>query len=113
MPIARLCQALSLENGYLSFVEVAVSQLRASNLKSMLMVFAAAQAEIIIDVRKGLIPCTVKSFSELHDYVDANEYGGICELPLPRWMDDQYDVYNVLQGALDDWIHSGALAALA
>lgn len=26
------------------------------------------------DIKNGVIPTTVKSFSELHDYVDANEY---------------------------------------
>lgn len=35
--------------------------------------------EIVIDVRLKKIPKTVTSFSELHDYVDANEYGGFCD----------------------------------
>ena len=32
-------------------------------------------AEILYDVSTGIIPRTVRSFSELHDYVDANLYG--------------------------------------
>lgn len=35
--------------------------------------------EILSDVRELKVPVDVKSFSELHDYVDANEYGGFCE----------------------------------
>jgi hypothetical protein len=31
-------------------------------------------AEIDDDIKAGLIPATVASFSELHDYVDANDY---------------------------------------
>ena len=38
--------------------------------------------EILADVRIGCVPATVKSFSELHDYVDANLYGGTEELLL-------------------------------
>lgn len=33
-------------------------------------------AEILYDASTGTIPRTVRSFSELHDYVDANCYGG-------------------------------------
>ena len=31
-------------------------------------------AEIDADIQAGLVPATVASFSELHDYVDANDY---------------------------------------
>ena len=34
------------------------------------------KAEILKDVRTARVPATVGSFSELHDYVDANCYGG-------------------------------------
>lgn len=40
---------------------------------------ARMKSEILEDVRSGLIPAGVKSFGELHDHVDANEYGGLCE----------------------------------
>jgi len=36
-------------------------------------------AEIARDIRDGIVPATVKSFGELHDYVDANAYGGALE----------------------------------
>lgn len=35
--------------------------------------------EIARDVLELVVPVNVGSFSELHDYVDANEYGGFCE----------------------------------
>jgi hypothetical protein len=34
---------------------------------------------IIEDVMEGLVPLDVANFSELHDYVDANCYGGFCD----------------------------------
>ena len=34
-----------------------------------------SKAEILEDIASGVVPDTVSSFSELHDYVDANEYG--------------------------------------
>ena len=38
-----------------------------------------AKNEILQDIENGIVPAHVSSFSELHDYVDANEYGGLCE----------------------------------
>lgn len=37
------------------------------------------KTEILADVRAGRVPKDVSSFSQLHDFVDANEYGGLCE----------------------------------
>ena len=34
------------------------------------------KAEIMTDMALGIVPKTCKSFAELHDYVDANYYGG-------------------------------------
>ena len=36
--------------------------------------------ESMDDVKSGVIPATVASFSQLHDFVDANCYGGSEEL---------------------------------
>lgn len=41
-------------------------------------VIASMKLGIINDINIGIIPPTVKSFSDLHNYVDANEYGGFC-----------------------------------
>jgi hypothetical protein len=38
-----------------------------------------AELEILDDIADGTLPATVGSFSELHDYVDANCYGGLCD----------------------------------
>ena len=37
------------------------------------------QTEIIDDVIHGPGPKTIMAFSDLHDYVDANEYGGFSD----------------------------------
>lgn len=60
------------------------------------------QNEILADVSSGLVPRTVKGYSELHDYVDANLYGGTEALL------DEFDteVPDTDEG------HSSALTAL-
>jgi hypothetical protein len=35
--------------------------------------------EIIKDIEAGRVPASCPSFSSLHDYVDANYYGGFCD----------------------------------
>jgi hypothetical protein len=39
-------------------------------------------AEIRQDIDNGTVPSAVCSFSELHDYVDANSYAGLDEMDL-------------------------------
>lgn len=53
------------------------------------------------------VPSSVASFSELHDYVDANEYGGLCE----DWaMEGDYIAFgNAVQDAVDAWIRAGGV----
>jgi hypothetical protein len=66
---------------------------------------AQAKTEIRADVANGHVPRTVASFSELHDYVDANEYGGLCN-ERSDWTNEQG---NDVQTRLDEWIKSGVL----
>lgn len=40
---------------------------------------ARMKREILADISAGRVPASVKTFSALHDHVDANEYGGFCE----------------------------------
>ena len=46
---------------------------------------AAIKREILADIGTAVsssgqvMPATVSTFSELHDYVDANTYGGMCD----------------------------------
>lgn len=77
-----------------------------------------AKAEIHADVAAGIVPKTVRSFAELHDYVDANVYGGFCEgeeglWPFDGtdsdgstfgWTDETVTEMNDVQNALDEWI---------
>ncbi len=35
--------------------------------------------EIQADIESGDVPTTVRTFSDLHDFVDGNAYGGFCE----------------------------------
>jgi hypothetical protein len=37
------------------------------------------KAEILLDMAVGKVPRKVRTFVELHAYVDANEYGGLCD----------------------------------
>lgn len=89
--------------------------------------------EIVADIRAGVVPRSVSSFAELHDYVDANCYGGVCEdeiyealiwhfsgrtgQPDPGVLaqiggmtDAMADYLNRVQASVDDWLRSGAHA---
>ena len=63
--------------------------------------------EINEHMEKGVVPKDVREFTELHDYVDGNEYGGFT--------DDDYDLSNPIaiaqinetQMLLDLWLKSG------
>ena len=57
-----------------------------------------AKGEILKDVVNGHVPATCKTFSELHDYVDANEYGH-----------PDIKIAVLLQEELHKWIVGGAL----
>ena len=52
--------------------------------------------EIREDMASGLIPPTVASFGGLHDYIDANEYGGFCD-------DLGYDGFHSISDQFPSW----------
>jgi len=68
-----------------------------------------AKAEILADVAAGTVPATCASFSELHDYTDANGYGGAFERPFDN---NETDFWNAVQDAVDAWIKQGGLKRL-
>ena len=82
-----------------------------------------SKAEILEDIKQGIVPHTVADFSELHDYVDANEYGGLCSDAwwcLPDDTDDAtvecnggwllvFDQSEAVQNAVDRWLKGGRL----
>jgi hypothetical protein len=80
-----------------------------------------AKDEVLEDVACGRVPVTVSSFSELHDYVDANGYGGAFEWPctpsIAREIGTVSEAYvceftrfwNAVQGNVDAWIKAGGV----
>ena len=72
-------------------------------------------------VAVGIVPKTVASFSELHDYIDANCLGGLCDDEVYEALVSQFggrdenegapqkaiDLINKYQNAIDLLIKSG------
>lgn len=95
-------------------------------LKSLESRIDIMKAEITAGVLSGRVPCSVESFGDLHDYVDANEYGEICEDEVYDNLVEHFggrdadegmpqgmvDFINALQDAGNAWIKSGALLTL-
>lgn len=80
----------------------------ALNLEKTIM---RMKYEILQDISDGKIPADIMHFRDLHDYVDANEYGGfflddannvIHSLPA----DQRCDVINHCQDVIDFWLKS-------
>jgi hypothetical protein len=70
------------------------------------------KAEVVEDVKRGILPTTVQSFSELHDYVDANEYGGFCDgevIEDERERDREVEFMDKCQTAIGNWLRAGGL----
>jgi hypothetical protein len=68
------------------------------------------QHEIKVDIIRGKVPETVKSFSELHDYVDANTYGGLCmdgAIQRLGGLDNAVGLANKMQEKVDAWLKAG------
>jgi hypothetical protein len=67
--------------------------------------------EIREDIASGRVPASVRNFSELHDHVDANEYGGACEGDWPDGSDAQRDAvftfWDRVQADVDAWLKAG------
>jgi hypothetical protein len=64
-----------------------------------------AKREIVEDMLLGELPVSIKTFRELHFYVDANAYGGFFE---PGYeMSEGFEFENSIQEALDQWIRKG------
>ena len=79
--------------------------------------------EIIDDIKSGQVPADCPSFSALHDYVDANCYGGFCEEAEMQALMDHFggldedegmpaaliDYLNETQNSIDRWIKEGGI----
>lgn len=75
------------------------------------------KAEISADIAAGTVPATVATFGDLHDHVDANEYGGACGEYLYRlshtdddlnaFGEQYHDAVEAAQNACNAWLRSG------
>jgi hypothetical protein len=103
IPVPAVTQAMAV--AYMTIIEYAIER---------------SKVEIIEDVFAGVVPWDVSSFSELHDYVDANEYGGLCSeawFCLPDDTEDgtveanggwllHFEDSVVVQSAVDAWLRN-------
>lgn len=68
---------------------------------------ALAKHEIEGDMRAGIVPRDVGSFAELHDYVDANAYGGLTSGAYAKLSSsDLVRFARSVQDELDAWLRS-------
>jgi hypothetical protein len=61
---------------------------------------AEAKLEILNDIANGTVAADVKDFSDLHEYVDANGYGGFFERRSNWYTED----IEAVQSDLDAWL---------
>lgn len=69
-------------------------------MQSELDLIERAKDEIVADYQAGIIPDTISRFSELHDFVDANYYGGFCDDNATT----DYDLIARVQSAVNKWL---------
>ena len=97
-------------------------------LKTLEEVIEQIKSEIINDINAKCVPIDVSSFGELHDFVDANTYGGFCDDdgivdaliekyggrdPSTEEMPDEVVKFmNDAHSAVDIWLKSGTLKLL-
>lgn len=72
--------------------------------KTVEALFSKAKKEIINDVKKGVLPRSIKSFEDLNDYVDANEYGGFTDEEYE--LSEDFEIENAVQNKINDWLKS-------
>ena len=70
----------------------------------MWSVVASMKLGIINDINVGIIPPIVKSFSDLHSYVDANEYGGFCIDTFAEQLIELFGGRDEDEGLPDDYV---------
>jgi hypothetical protein len=58
-------------------------------------------------LREGIIPSTVASFSELHDYLDANTLGDTEAIAEDMEWVEFLDVCNAAFERVDEWLKAG------
>lgn len=70
-----------------------------------------AKREVLSDIRDGIVPAWVRDYGTLHDYVDANGYGGAFE---DEWdfededkTDEMFSFWNKVQDIVHEWLQQG------
>ena len=61
--------------------------------------------EVLQDIQAGILPEDISSFDDLHDYVDANEYGGFTDKNSPNSRLPIEDM-NRVQEAIHQWFQA-------
>lgn len=70
---------------------------------------ALGKSQILADIASGTVPSSIDNFGDLHDYVDANMYGGLGECEYEWETEDGFcDYGNALQDALNAWLQERA-----
>jgi hypothetical protein len=90
-----------------------LTEMPEDQVEDLLAAIEQAKEEILADMGKAVssrsttMPVTVSSFSELHDYVDANEYAGLCDDDQRAHWAHTGDLVNQMQNAVHHWLASG------
>ena len=94
----------------------------AEHPESMLTSFVSTmRSEVLELMASGHIPRSAKTFSELHDHIDANCLGGFCDDDVAQalliwfggpdadggWLQSMIDFINEAQGAVNKWLAEG------
>ncbi|SEF34310.1 hypothetical protein SAMN05421837_107315 [Amycolatopsis pretoriensis] len=94
----------ALPSGLDGDAQARADHMNALYLRAVALIAQRVRSEVADDIAMGTVPADVKAFSDLHDYVDANEYGGLCAENFgPTRM--AFDVQNVVH----EWLAAGRL----
>ena len=77
------------------------------NIQKLNQHIAQGKTEILTDIQNGTVPAGIKTFDELHDFVDANEYAGLTSI-IDQFanIEEFYEFGNAVQSALDSWLQN-------
>lgn len=91
-----------------AFIDARILQIKRELLRSWW-----GAGDPITDRQGNALPITVNSFSQLHDYCDANTLGGMCDPEMNRERsridlcgDEWIDAVNVIQNTIHEWLRA-------
>lgn len=68
---------------------------------------ARMKEQITADIEAGVVPADVADFAALHDHVDANCYGDLCDDDCPLISEAGMAIINHAQAEVDRWLKGG------